>query len=53
MKTFRDLIKKKCPNAQALIDDRKLEPTETERIEALENAVAELAIQVMGADTNG
>ena len=40
------------PEVQKLVDELKEQPTTTERIEALENAVADLTIQTMGADTN-
>ena len=52
MKKFRDLIKEKCPKTQELIDKLKEQPTEKERIEALENAIADLSLQIMGVDTD-
>lgn len=36
------------PETQALIDSLKSQPTDAERISALEIAVADLAIQAMG-----
>lgn len=41
-----------CPKTKELIENAKKQPTNEERITALENAVADLAIQTMGVDTN-
>lgn len=38
------------PEIQKLVDALKEQPTTTERIEALENAVADLTIQTMGVE---
>lgn len=46
MKKFKDIIKEKCPNTKELIEDKKLKPTTEERIEALENAIADLAVMM-------
>lgn len=41
-----------CPKTKEAIEKKKAQPTEQERIEALENAVADLTIQTMGVDTD-
>ena len=38
------------PEVQKLVDALAEQPTTTERIEALENAVADLTIQTMGVE---
>ncbi len=45
-------ILKACPKIKEIIEKKKAQPTNEERITALENAVADLAIQTMGVDTN-
>lgn len=40
------------PETQALLDDLKCQPTDAERIAALEVAVADLAIQTSEVDKN-
>lgn len=40
------------PETQALLDNLKCQPTDAERISALEIAVADLAIQSAGVDKN-
>ena len=40
------------PEVQKLVDELKEQPTNTERIEALENALADLSIQTMGVDVD-
>ncbi len=53
---MRDLDKflEKCPKLKALIESKKEQPTDSQRIEALEAAVGELAVMVAtkGADGN-
>lgn len=48
MKNLLDLM----PKTKELINKAKKQPTNEERISALENAVADIAIQTMGANTN-
>ena len=43
-------ILKVCPKTKEIIEKKKSQPTNTERIEALENAVADLTIQTMGVE---
>ncbi len=45
-------IMKVCPKIKEIIDKKKTQPTTNERITALENAVANLAIQTMGVSIN-
>lgn len=40
------------PKTKDMIEKSKTQPTTEERITALENAVADLAIQTMGVDTD-
>lgn len=41
-----------CPNLKLIIENKTSEPTDKERIEALECAMADLIIQTMGVDTD-
>ena len=45
MSKQKQIMKKFFPKTKALLDSLKNKPTDTQRIEALEQAVAELAIQ--------
>lgn len=49
---LKEFIEKYCPEITKKIAENKCRPTTEERITALENAVADLAIQTMGVDTN-
>lgn len=49
MKNLLDLM----PKTKELINKAKKQPTNEERISALENAVADLAIQTMGVSNDG
>lgn len=49
---FSELIKKHCPEITRKIEENKSKPTTEERIAALEEAIADLAIQTMGVNTN-
>lgn len=48
MKKLLDLM----PKTKELLEKAKAQPTNEQRITALENAVADLAIQTMGVDAN-
>lgn len=41
------------PKTQTLIDNLKNQPTDKERIEALENAITDIAVMLVGGENNG
>ena len=49
---FSELVKKHCPEITKKIEENKNLPTDKERIEALENAVADLTLKTMGVITD-
>ena len=49
---FSELVKKHCPEITRKIGENKNKPTTEQRISALENAVADLAIQTMGVSSD-
>ncbi len=52
---MRDLEKllEKCPKLKALIEAKQEQPTDSQRIEALEAAVGELAVMVATKEADG
>ena len=43
--TLKEFIDQRCPRIKEIIENRKNQPTEEERITALEMAIAELALK--------
>ena len=45
-------ILKVCPKIKEMIENNQSKPTDEERIEALENAIADLAVMMVGGISN-
>ncbi|MGN0533282.1 MAG: hypothetical protein ACI4IK_02880 [Eubacterium sp.] len=50
MNNFTDYVLKNCPKIREIIENKKDVPTTEDRLEALENAVADLTLQSLGVE---
>ena len=49
---FKEFVEKHCPNISKILEENKKKPTEEERLVALENAIADLAVMLVGGVNN-
>lgn len=48
----KEALLKMCPKIKEMIENNQSKPTEEERIVALENAIADLAVMLVGGVNN-